>query len=309
MSRSGLTWLGVAVLLAGLAVFFANPWKDTLHTDPQERPQLYEDFNPGAADRIEIRTAGSEPRVLARDGGAWVVESEGSFPADTTAVGTILRGIRNIVSTGVASTNPRNRSKFQVDSTGAAVTVSGGGQELARFTVGKGGSDFTTSYLRPEGSDDVYVVRGINRNMLTRVQGFRDRTLLRFDEDKVASLELEEPGGGWTLTRGDSTWTLRTGDTETEANQTVAQTIIAVLSRVTADGFLDEEGVDTGLDPPAHRLIVNLYDGSKEILDLGGINESKQYYVSIPGRNVVYLLGEWQVNNFLKSPGELTIPG
>jgi hypothetical protein len=198
---------------------------------------------------VEIATA-ADTTVLV-GGEAWLVATEGDFPADTAAVGNLLRAVENARSAGVASNNPENRAKFQVDVSGVGVKVTAGGALVAAFTLGKMGADFTTSYVLPAGSDDVHIVRGMNQNLFSRAQGMRDRTLFRFDTAVLSEVTARTPDGGWVLARVDSTWTVRKPE-ETAghpAKHGIGEQLARTLSNLAADGFEDNpsDTLDTGL--------------------------------------------------------------
>jgi hypothetical protein len=298
----------VAAVLVVLVLVFANPFKDAIRSDNPPPTVLF--THPVTdADRITIAAGTDAPTVLAREGDAWVVESEGSFPADTAAVGIILRSLRGVRSGGVASNNPQNRSKFQVDSTGVQVSVSGPGGEPVRFTVGSQGQDFTTSYVRVEGADGVHIVRGLNRNMFVRPQGFRDRTLFAFEPASVRSLRLERREGGWQIVRTDTAWTVQAGgsDAAVPAKPEEVDRLLQNLATLSADGFLEGEAdtADTGLDDPSAVLTVDLMNGAEDAVRVGGQNARKQYFASRRDRNAVYLVAEWRMTNVLKTFSEL----
>lgn len=302
--------LVIAVILVGLVLVFANPFQDSIRKDNPERTELFTSGDITRTDRLEIRTGpGADPVVLARRGETWVVASKGDFPADTSATATMVRALANAKITGVASKNPENRGRFQVDSTGVDVTALAGGQVLGRFTLGRIGQEFTTSYLRMDGSDEVLVVRGLNRNLFARTQGYRDRTLFRFQVDAVQSLKARTPEEEWELVRGDTAWMVQgEGDSEpVAAQQSVVDQLLGSLSTLSADGFLDAvpDSVDTGLSAPGHRFTVRLMDGSEAEVLIGETNDANQRYVTRPDRNAIYLMGDWRLNNSAKSYGDL----
>jgi hypothetical protein len=303
--------LVLAVVLVALVLVFANPFQDQIRKDNPERTQLFASEDIHRTDRLEIRTGpGVEPVVLARHGEDWVVASRGDFPADTSATSTMVRALGNAKITGVASKNPENRSKFQVDSTGVDVAAFAGDQRIGRFTLGRIGQEFTTSYLRLDGSDEVLVVRGLNRNLFARTQGYRDRTLFKFEVDAVQSIRARTPEEEWEIVRGDTAWMVRGGDAfdPVAAQQSVVDQLIGSLSTLSADGFLDTvpDTLDTGLAAPGHAFTVRFMDGSEVKIAIGGVNDANQRYVTRPDRSAIYLMGDWRLNNSAKSYADLT---
>jgi hypothetical protein len=255
---------------------------------------------------VEIRPFGKKEVVLGRRGDEWVVESEGGFPADTSAVFALLRGVAGARSARVVSTNPEKRVTFQVDSTGVELVVSGGGNEVSHLWVGKAG----TSYVRREGEDDVHVVRGLNRNQFDRHRGFRDHTILKFDTSEVSRVTAELPEGGWELARGDTAWVVTpVSGAAAAADQTQVDTYLRTLANVTADGFADTvSAAEAGLDEPAYRFAVRFLNGAETSLALGDSTTTNQFYAGRPDRDAVYLVAKWRLTQLNKKVTDLA-PG
>ena len=257
MNKNFVTLALAALVLVGLVFAIANPFKDSIRSDNPERVDLVDAAAIRGADHLQIRIAGKDDVVLKRGGDQWVVESQGGFPADTSAVSAVLGAVAGAKSLKVVSANPEKRGKFQVDETGVEVTVFAGGQELSHLWVGKAGTDFSTSYVRMDDADPVHVVRGINRNMVDRYRGFRDHTLLKFDLADVSGVMADLPAGGWELARGDTAWIVTPSAGEAVgADDTQVDTFLRALSNVAADGFADT-GVDGGRRSRRSRLPVH----------------------------------------------------
>ena len=308
MNRSVVSLLVVALVLLALVLLFASPFRDSIRADNPKPTSLFDAAQVNEADRIEIRSPGAPATVLSRGDQGWVVESKNGFPADTAAVGSILRAVAGAKSSGVASTNPENRGKFQVDSTGVQVKLEAGGKTVAEFTVGKTGRDFTTSYVLPRGSKEVYVVRALSRSLFQRYRGFRDPALFRFDPEDVVSVRLTAPDSSWVLARADTVWTLSVGDAKpVTAAQAKVDELLRSLSKLDADGFADgADTLDTGLDKPEYTLQLEFQSGEEAEIRIGAKNDRNQHYASRPDRPGVYLVSEWRVKRFAKKPGELT---
>ena len=298
----------IAAVLIVLVVVFANPFKDQLKREKRDLVAVFDKQKIETADHIEVATA-TDSSVVVRQDGKWVVASQNAFPADTAAVGNLLRALENARSAGVVSNNPENRSRFQVDATGVRVKVLAQNAVVAQFTLGKMGADFTTSYVLPAGSNEVQVVRGLNRNLFWRPQGMRDRTLFKFDQATLKQVTAETPEGGWELIRTDSTWSVRKRGEEGihPAEKTLASTMVQSLSDFAADAFLDNpsDTVHTGLDHPAYRYTLRFMDGTEASVAVGGKNDRNQLYAQRPDRPAVYLLSEWRLTNVKKTVEEL----
>ena len=306
MNRRMLIVAGVLVVFV---VIFANPFKDQLKREKRDWVAVFDSVKVKTADRIEVATA-TDSSVIVKQDGSWVVASQNSFPADTAAVGNLLRALENARSAGVVSNNPENRSRFQVDQTGVRVKVMAQQGVIAQFTLGKMGADFTTSYVLPAGSNEVQVVRGMNRNLFWRPQGMRDRTIFKFDPANLKQVNAEMPEGGWELIKTDTTWSVRKRGEENihPADKTLSGALVQSLSDFSADAFLDNpsDTMKTGLDHPDYQYTLRFMDGTEASVRVGGKNDRNQYYAQRPDRaGAVYLLSEWRLTNVKKTVEEL----
>lgn len=308
MNRSTLMLGGAALVLAALALALVVG-RDPLGRDETPGRAVFALPSGAAVDRMEIRPPAGETTVIERASSGWLVSSHGNFPADTSAVSTLLRTLGGLKGGSLVSRKP-DRPEFELGPAGVEVALSESGRELLRFEVGKNDpQSFTQSYARVAGKDEVYLVQGLNRNLFTRPQGFRDRALASFAPEQVASLAVAAADTGWTATRADSIWTIVSPDgTEGEANEALVNTAIRSFATFAADGFLEAgaDTVDTGLGAPGITVTVTLLSGETQSVAIGGRNEKGQRYASRPDRDAVYVIGEWRLNPFRRRAAELT---
>lgn len=152
------------------------------------------------------------------------------------------------------------------------------------------------------------MVRGLNKNLFTRAQGFRDRVLLRTDPAAIREIRSESAAATWTLAQGDSGWVVvADGDTSAARTQNAEQ-ISRSLAAFNADGFADDipDSVDTGLGEAHATLTVIGVDGEETVLTVGEMNSASQRYLTSSRREgTVYLIGDWRITNLLKPVADL----
>jgi hypothetical protein len=181
--------------------------------------------------------------------------------------------------------------------------------------VGKADArDLTSSYVRVGDGEEVYAVRGVNRNLFQRSIGYRDRGLLAFAPEAVDALEFAAADSGWTVTRQDTAWTFTRADgTAGVARSEAVDPLLRELSALVADGFAEGPGfeagtvdsVAAGLLDPEFRITVRLSGGGEETLSVGKANERSQRYVIRADRPAVYVLGEWRLASLRSGGREL----
>ncbi len=193
------------------------------------------DYDSAAVDRIDISTPGRFVR-LENQGGRWMVTSPVNYRADEATVTSAVGTGRKIELTSLVSSNPEKRPLFQVDSSGTLVTLYEKGKKPAAFYVGKMGSTYTETYVRAEGSDDVYVARGfLSATFNRQLKEWRDRTIFKTDQNALRSVTFRYGDTTFVLALQDSLW--RIG--KDSASLPAVKSFLGAFSNLQADEFVD----------------------------------------------------------------------
>jgi len=157
--------------------------------------------------------------VLERQGGVWMVTAPVRYRADDVTVGATLAAGKHIELTGLVSYNPEKRGVFQLDSSGTEVTIYEHGAPKAVFWIGKPSTSYTETYVRRDGSDDVYLATGMfSSTFARRTSEWRDKTIFKTEQDAIGAVTLRFGDTTVVLARQDSVW--KVGN-ETAKNEVV----------------------------------------------------------------------------------------
>jgi hypothetical protein len=201
-------------------------------------------YDSSAVDRLEIVSPSGEI-VLSREAGKWMLKAPVEYRADEAAVTAAIGQGKSIELKSLVSDNPVKQGVFQVDSSGTMVRVFEHGTERAVFHVGKMSSSYTESYVRREGSNDVYLAEGILSYVFGRsAKEWRDKTIFKADRASITSVRFQYGDTTFTLTQQDSLWAIG-GD---RATATPVSALLGALSNFQTDDFLDSA---VTLGPPA----------------------------------------------------------
>lgn len=201
------TWVlaAILVLLAGVTYVVMQRPGESSSTGSDK---VLVEFDSSAVDRIEVHSA-SGAVTLEKIGGEWTLTAPLRFRADPAGVGSALGSARRILLSSLVSTNPQKQSLFQVDSSGTLVRLSDRGAEKAVFRVGKMGPSYTETYVRREGSDDVYLATGmIGPTFARRPNDWRDKTILKADQNSITAVTFRYGDTLFTLAFRDSAWSI-----------------------------------------------------------------------------------------------------
>ncbi len=299
MARSTRNLLIAFVALLALTVV----WKGAERRGTVSRTERFAEVDPEEVTRIELRGKGNDV-TLVRSGGRWMLSEPLSYPADPSSVEDLLDKAADLEVSNLVSSNPDNHDLYEVGpDTGALVRLLGGeeGQDrLLAFYVGKLTSDFSHTYVRRFGSDDVYTADGLLGGYFNKtVSAWRDKTIFSAEPASVQRVELESEEVSWTLLRRGvpgavegAAWTLVTEEGAAAADSSRAAGVVRSLAGLRAADFAAAgEGDPSRWEDPDLRITFTTSDGTTHALRavLPG-DEASRYQVRKQGDDTLYLV-------------------
>lgn len=310
----------LVIVLGALLVIlllFANPFKGSVSsTDTGD--VLFPKLVAGEPSRIMVD--GKNDLAFWQENGEWLIagDTEGEiFPADTAGVNRALRATLLATDAEIISRNPEKSGIFEVDSTGIRVKIlAADSTMLASFFIGKTGSDFSTNYVRLEGENEVYVVKGDIKRQFDRAwRGFRQMYILKVDKDEIATIELKREDGSLRIqAQDDDSWALIAPE-EGTIKESFANRLLNTIANFRADDFAHADTMDTGLDEPFMEIKVILKDGTEQRVLMGALiapkpeeEPSGKRYAAIEGSRWLYQVGKFRIETLSKPIDEMLEP-
>jgi len=264
-----------------------------------------------AADRVtKLRVAkhGETPVEIERVAGAWRITKPGDYRASDTVVSGALQAIDSLALVDVVSNNPANRSKFQVDSMGTRVQVEEGGKNVLDLIVGKSSPDFSHTYVRREGADDVYRADGILTYQFNkRLDDWRDKAILELDQADIVRLLLDYPKEKTqvALAKRDTVWTVAAAGSAPEAADSLAMAqVLRGASKLSTVSFVGpEEAAKVDFTKPDFRLQVDTDSGSHTIVFVEA--EGGKMYAQKSGEPQIYQMYKTSLAHLMKKADDL----
>jgi hypothetical protein len=249
------------------------------------------ELRPEEVTAIRFQGPGGQDAVeLTRLGDGWVVNG---FPADSAAVSRLWETAEGIEVEGLVGTNPGNHPRLGVSADSAwtlEVEGPGGARDLL---VGKAGARYGTTYVRLPDEDQVYLLKGSLRPIVTRnLEGWRNKIVARADTAAIQTLQLARGGSQAVLRRGDSLWTLEGGG---EADATKARSILTGLARLDASGFYSPQDSLPGREGSVRALD----DQGTTLLYLEIGSGEGDRWIRVEGDSVVYRIPSWRADQIL----------
>ncbi|MBN1758078.1 MAG: DUF4340 domain-containing protein [Chitinispirillaceae bacterium] len=239
-------------------------------------------------------------------------ETAVEYTVDSASITAAVEKIASLKKDALISENPEKQSIFEVDSVkGLNITVAdNSGKKIGSFIIGKSGPDYNSNYIRLKGSNDVYMSSGgVRYSLFTDLNRWRDKTILRFDKTTAKGITLTSKDGSMiTLAHADSgnPWQIIEPIQNPAKTETV-NGIIEKLASLSATDFQDEALADTatGFDSPELGVTVSFNNGSSRNIIFGKKNSDNKYWVKTDGKDQVFLIGEYTVNQVNKTLDDL----
>ena len=213
--------VGAVVLLAGLGglLFYRN---NETKAEREARSQTATKENlpgitltPEQTDRItklEIKPSGKdkdgkdkEKIVLEKKGDNWELVGVGA-KVTSTEIKSMLDGLKGLKVKDTIDRGTAAYDQYEVaDGKGIAFTASAGSEVLLNVVFGSSGSRGQT--VRVVGKDGVYVADGYPAAQMSKeANGWRDKSILKFEDANVASVSIENAYGSYAFTKNGDNW-------------------------------------------------------------------------------------------------------
>jgi hypothetical protein len=287
MKRSSLAAIALLVLL-GIATFFVLQRPGEKSTSGPSEKTLVQ-YDSTAVDKIEVKSAGGTV-TIEKQGGKWMLTSPVRYVADENAVASAVGQGKSIKLNSLVSTNPEKQKIFQVDSTATLVRVYENGTERGTFRVGKPGSTYTETYVRLEGSNDVYLAEGmLGTTFSKQPKGWRDKTIFKMDEGSIRIVKMQFGDTTFTLTFQDSSWHIGKDSTL----QQNVKSFLTTLSNFQADDF-----IDSAITAPPKLIAMIEVEGTQ--LRFYFNKDASKYFVQSSRSPQWFEIQSWRATQILK---------
>ncbi len=291
MNRNTFVLLGTAVVLGAIAYFLMQrPGEQSLDSSEGE-PLLQIDS--ASVDRIKIDSPGLS-LSLAKRGAEWHIESPLSSRANQNAVTTLLHELVSTMIRATVSDRPEKHSLFQVDTTAVVLKVFVQEKEVGSFFIGKPGPGYGDVYVRPERTNEVYLVDGaISRYARQPLKDWRDRAIAAIPRETIKEIQYQYADTTFTVSWEDSLWMIG----KQAADENAVNSLLGSLTNLQGDDFLDSP-------PAALKLVATIMYGGIQ-LRISQAKGSETYAIQSSSSPQLFELQGWRARQLLKRKKDL----
>jgi Domain of unknown function (DUF4340) len=287
---ASLAVLTVALLGLGSYIYFFQPKSAPASGAP--RPKAFE-IPKDAIDQLVIKSAGGEVSTITKADGRWQITAPVTAPADETLITRIVTLINELEIARVVDENATDLGQYGLAPAQVDVTITtSGAAGTQHLLLGAKGSIGDTVYAQlTSGPRVILVASDIVDTVNKSTFDLRDKAVLKFDRDKIESLEIETGGQTVQLRKKDVEWEVLK-PLQTHADPGVVSGLLTTLTSLQMTSIVASQEKD----PASYRLdnpvsTVRLVTGSsKETLQVGANADDSHTYARNPSMPIVFTI-------------------
>lgn len=304
----------VALLVVAMAfgsyVYFVERKRPASGESPA-KPKVFEKVESDKIDEIAIATPG-EKTQLKKIGGKWQIVQPISADADSSEIGNLTSNLSSLDRDDVVEENPGDLKQFGLNPPKSDVTFHVEGSKGAhRLLVGNRTPTGGELYAKLPDEKRVFLISGFVDQVFNRTTfDLRDKTILKFDRDKVDAVDLTSPDHTLQLVHDPSEWRIA-GPVHLRADFGVVEGIVgrlatAQMKSIVAPDVAAVSPADLkkyGLEKPAETAAVTA-GSARAALVIGAAGPDGNYYARDLSRPLVFTVESSLVDDLKKAPGD-----
>ena len=240
---------------------------------------------------------------LTKTGEDWKLTKPVNAAANQPNVKSLLDNLKSLKVTELIDSSKANYAKFELSDDKAlhAVFSKGNGVALDVYFGESGGRGQMT---RIGGKDGIYASKGYSSYLYARdVKGWRDMTLLKFEDTDVTNVTIENEHGTFTFAydKGKTTKQefkpAKDGSAEPikDYDESKLVDMLRAYKGLNADNFADasKTDADVGLDKPTATVTISFKDGAKRVITYGASSEGASHWAKVSGNDQIWSISSW----------------
>ncbi len=312
-------YLLLGVLVVGLAAFFF------LSNDPNriESKEKFLSIDTTTVNYIRVVNTDGD-FSLKKVGSHWRITSPVDFPANETYVKSLIDKAVGLECESLVTKNREKLAQYELGDSAIYVEIGVEGGKIDKVYSGKPSDTYTHTYMRREGSDEVWLVSGTPKSSFSRrPNDWRDKKVFELDRSLVTKIllkfpdetlelvrQISAPTADTTLATSDTSWMVNTPKGESfKINQKPFNRIMNTVTRVNAVDFKDSPSDSMpNFSKPEFAVEVFLEGNQHEQLDFvpNKDGDGSRWFARKNGdEKTLFLIYQSSVKNLMKRVPEL----
>jgi hypothetical protein len=269
--------IALVLVLAGLGAYiYFVTWKQPAGGDTgKKQEKVFASLESDKIEELTVNLASGETTALKKDSGAWHMTQPIAVKADESEVSGITSALSSIEVTRVVDENPTNLNDYGLSNPRIQLSFKASGDKDARkLLIGEKSPTGGDLFAKRNDEKKVFLIPAFQETTFNKSTfDLREKTLLKFDRDKVDAIDITAAGKPTSFAKQGSDWRL-TKPLDAKADFSAVEGLVGRLQSAQMKSIVTAEATPDdlkkyGLDKP--ETTVNIKAGSATAtLALGG---------------------------------------
>ena len=304
--------IALVVVLAGLGayIYFVTWKQDATADSTNKQEKVFVGLEADKIEEIKVRSEKGDTTSVKKESGAWQMTSPVATKADESEVSGITSSLGQISVVRVIDENPSDLKDYGLAEPRIEINFKASGdKDYRKLYIGEKSPTGADLFAKRNGEKKVFLIPAFQESSFNKgTFDLRDKTLWKFERDKVDSLDISTGGKSLVMTRATGDWKI-TKPVEARADFGAVEGLIGRLQTAQMKSIVSEQAPSPadlkkyGFDKP--DATVNLTTGSaRASLVVGGKADDNTVYVRDESRPAVMTMDKSLVDELKKNADE-----
>jgi len=304
--RSTIALAAVLVVL-GAWIYFVT-WKKPAETASKQE-KVFSGVEADKLAELKITSDKGDVTTLKKDGGTWQLVAPIAAKADQSEVSSIASALGQIEIARVIDENPTDLKEYGLATPRVEVDFKGpSDQQYRRLLLGDKSPTGSDLFAQRNGDKKVFVVPAYQETTLNKSTfDLRDKTILKFERDKVDSIDIKGGEKPIQLVRENTEWKIAE-PLQVRADYGAVEGLLGKLQSAAMKSIVTEVAVPAdlkkyGLDKPTASVDLRMGSATATLV-LGGKAPDNTTYARDASQNTVVTIDSTLADDLKKAAGD-----
>jgi Domain of unknown function (DUF4340) len=304
--------IALVVVLAGLGayIYFVTWKQDATADSTNKQEKVFVGLEADKIEEIKVRSEKGDTTSVKKESGAWQMTAPVAAKADESEVSGITTSLGQIAVARVIDENPSDLKEYGLATPRIEINFKASGdKDYRKLYIGEKSPTGADLFAKRNDEKKVFLIPAFQESSFNKgTFDLRDKTLWKFERDKVDSLDIVTGAKSLAMTRATGDWKI-TRPVEARADFGAVEGLIGRLQTAQMKSIVTEQAPSPadlkkyGFDKP--DATVNLTTGSaRATLVVGGKADDNTVYVRDESRPAVMTMDKSLADELKKNADE-----
>jgi hypothetical protein len=306
--------LALIVVLGGLGAYIyfvtsKQPEGGSGDTVAKKQEKVFASLQADKIEELKISTAAGDATTLKKEGGAWKIAQPLDAPASDSEVSGVTSALGQVEIVRIIDENPANLNDYGLSNPRIEIDFKApGDKEYRKLLVGEKSPTGADLFAKRNDEKKVFLISATQETSFNRTTfDLRDKTLLKFDRDKVDAVDITAGGKTLAIGKDGGEWKL-SKPVQTKADFGSVEGLVGRLQTVQMKSIVADDATPAdlkkyGLDKPEATVNLNL-GSAKATLIFGGKAADNTVYARDASKPAILTVESALLDDMKKSADE-----